>query len=403
MLNNFKKASMILLAGMALITSTTYGQTQQKEFPITTAVPFLLIGPDARGGSMGETGVASDPDPASVHWNPAKYAFIEKGMGFSVSYTPWLRQLVDDIGLGYLTGYYRLDDQQVIAGSLRYFSLGEITFTDYAGNPKGTYKPNEFSLDAVYSRKLTDNFSGSVTGRFIYSNLTLGQEVQGMESHAGTSFAADVAFFYSKELTINRNDAWFNFGINISNIGAKISYTQTLEKDFIPTNLRLGPSLKYEIDNYNTIAFNIDFTKLLVPTMPIYARDSITGQPLYDEQGRQIIEKGYDPNVSVIKGMLQSFYDAPEGFSEELKEITYAIGTEYWYNKQFAIRAGYFHESAVKGARQFFTFGAGLKYNVFGLDFSYLVSTDKRNPLDNTLRFTLNFDFDALRAGGRRR
>ncbi len=401
MLNKLKKATLILLAGITLMASNVYGQNQQKEFPITTAVPFLLISPDARGGSMGETGVASDPDPAGIYWNPAKMAFIDKGMGFSVSYTPWLRQLVDDIGLGYVTGYYRLDDQQVVAGSLRYFSLGDITFTDYEGNPKGTYKPNEFSLDAVYSRKLTDNFSGSVTGRFIYSNLTLGQNVQGIESHAGTSFAADVAFFYTREISINRNDAWINFGINISNIGAKISYTQTLRKDFIPTNLRVGPSLKYEIDNYNTIAFNVDFTKLLVPTMPIYARDSITGQPLLDEQGNQIILKGRDPDVSVIKGMIQSFYDAPGGLSEELKEFTYAIGTEYWYNKQFAIRAGYFHESATKGARQFFTFGAGLKYNVFGLDFSYLVSTDKRNPLDNTLRFTLNFDFEALR--GRRR
>lgn len=402
MYKRLKFSTLILTAGIMLFPFFSNAQNNRNnEFPITTAVPFQLISPDARGGSMGETGVASDPDPASIHWNASKYAFIEKDMGFSVSYSPWLRELVDDIGLGYVSGYYRFDDKQVIAGSLRYFSLGEITFTDNAGTPKGTYKPNEFSLDATYSRKLTDNLSGAVTGRFIYSNLTLGQEVGGIESHAGTSFAADVSVFYKKEFQIDRNDAQFAFGANISNIGAKISYTQTIEKDFIPTNLRLGPSFKYAIDEYNTIAFNLDFTKLLVPTMPIYKRDSITGLPVYDDQGKQVIDKGRDPNVSVIQGMIQSFYDAPGGFSEELKEITWAIGAEYWYNKQFAVRAGYFHESETKGNRQFFTFGAGLRYNVFGLDFSYLISTDQRNPLDNTIRFTLNFDFDAFKAQGR--
>lgn len=393
-----KPTVLVLISGLISIPAMLKAQDT---YPITTAVPFLLIGPDARAGSMGETGVASDPDPLSIHWNAAKYAFIDKKMGFSVSYSPWLRQLVNDIGLGYLSFYYRFDDKQALGASLRYFSLGEITFTDNEGNPKGTYSPNEFSLDAAYSRKLTDNISGAVTGRFIYSNLTLGQTVQGQESHAGTSFAADLSLFYTRDFYINRNDAWFNFGLNISNIGAKIAYTSTIEKDFIPTNLRLGPSFKYAFDDYNTISFNIDITKLLVPTPPIYKLDSLTGQPIVDDQGNQVIEKGYDPHVSVFKGMIQSFYDAPGGFSEELKEITYAIGAEYLYNKQFALRAGYFHESAEKGARQFFTFGAGLRYNVFSLDFSYLVSTDQRNPLDKTLRFTLNFDFDAFRSQGR--
>jgi hypothetical protein len=390
--------TLVLLTGLSLQAFKGYSQDV---FPITTAVPFLLISPDARGGSMGETGVATEPDAASIHWNPAKYAFIEKDMGFAVSYSPWLRELVDDIGLAYVSGYKKFDDRQAIAGSLRYFSLGTIQFTRIDGTPIGDFKPNEFALDLAYSRKFSDNFSGSVTGRFIYSNLTLGQEVQGAETSAGTSVAADVAIYYRKEFDLSGKDAIFSFGTNISNIGAKISYTQTTEKDFIPTNLRLGPSLSVEIDDYNSIGFQFDITKLLIPTTPIYKKDPITGQPIYDENNKLVIDKGYDPNVSILTGMVQSFYDAPNGMSEEFKEIIWAAGAEYWYNKQFALRAGYYHESEEKGARQFMTFGAGLRYNVFGLDFSYLVSTDQRNPLDNTLRFTLTFDFEAFRSQGR--
>ncbi len=394
--------TLVLLSGFILQVYQGYAQSTTNDvYPITTAVPFLLIAPDARGGSMGETGVATDPDAASIHWNPAKYAFIEKDMGFSVSYSPWLRELVDDIGLAYVSGYKKIDDNSAIAGSLRYFSLGVITFTRQDGSPIGDFKPNEFSLDMAYSRKFTDNFSGSVTGRFIYSNLTLGQEVQGAETSAGTSVAADVAIYYRKQFDLSGKDATFAFGTNFSNIGAKISYTQTTQKDFLPTNLRFGPSLKIDIDDYNSVMFQFDITKLLVPTSPIYAKDSITGQPIYDDNNKLVIEKGYDPNVSVLTGMVQSFYDAPTGMGEELKEYIWAAGAEYWYNKQFAIRAGYYHESAEKGARQFMTFGAGLRYNVFGLDFSYLVSTDQRNPLDNTLRFTLTFDFEAFRAQGK--
>jgi len=382
--------SLAMIAGLSLNSQMVRAQESNVYRPlaITTAVPFMLIAPDARGGSMGETGVATDPDVNSMHWNPAKYAFIDKQMGFSVSYSPWLKELVDDIGLGYLTGYYKLDKRQTIAGSLRYFSLGEIQFMDAEGNEKGIYKPNEFTIQGTYSRLFTDHLSGAVSAKFIYSNLTQGQSVGSgnTETHAGTSIAADVSIYYRKPVDFSSGQTGqFALGVNIANIGSKISYTSSIEKDFIPTQLRLGPAFTYDIDKFNSITGTVEFTKLLVPTPPVYDTNAT-------------ILSGMDDNVSVFQGMLQSFYDAPDGFSEELKEITWAVGVEYWYNKQFAIRGGYHHESADKGDRKFFTFGAGLRYNVFGLDFSYLVSTDQRNPLDNTLRFSLTFDMDAFKA-----
>jgi len=391
-----KYFSLALIAGLSLNSQMVRAQESNVYRPlaITTAVPFMLIAPDARGGSMGETGVATDPDVNSMHWNPAKYAFIDKQMGFSVSYSPWLKELVDDIGLGYLTGYYKLDKRQTIAGSLRYFSLGEIQFTDASGADKGIYKPNEFTIQGTYSRLFTDHLSGAVSAKFIYSNLTQGQSVGSgnLETHAGTSVAADVSIYYRKPIDFSSGQSGqFALGVNIANIGSKISYTSDIEKDFIPTQLRIGPAFTYNIDNFNTITGTVEFTKLLVPTPPIYD----TGVDVNNETP---ILRGMNDNVSVFQGMLQSFYDAPDGFSEELKEITWAVGVEYWYNKQFAIRGGYHHESADKGDRKFFTFGAGLRYNVFGLDFSYLVSTDQRNPLDNTLRFSLTFDMDAFKA-----
>lgn len=391
---NLKTLSLALLAGLTLTSRTGLAQEGNVYRPlaITTAVPFMLIAPDARGGSMGETGVATAPDVNSMHWNPAKYAFIDKQMGFSLSYSPWLKELVDDIGLGYLTGYYKLDKRQAIAGSLRYFSLGSITFYNEDGIEKGTYSPNEFTIQGTYSRLFSDNLSGAVSAKFIYSNLTQGQNVGAVETHAGTSIAADVSIYYRKPLNFSAGQSgMFALGVNIANIGSKINYTDDVEKDFIPTQLRIGPALTYHIDDYNSITGTVEFTKLLVPTPPIYD----TG---VDQNNQPIILRGKDDNVSVLQGMLQSFYDAPDGFGEELKEITWAVGVEYWYNKQFAIRGGYHHESEEKGDRKFFTFGAGLRYNVFGLDFSYLVSTDQRNPLDNTLRFSLTFDMDAFRA-----
>lgn len=388
MCNFFRTKALLLVAGLFLSLGHSYAQDLNA---ITTSVPFLLISPDARGGAMGETGAASDPDVSSLHWNPSKLAFAEKSIGIEISYLPWLRELVDDIGMYNVGGYYKPDKNQAIGFGLRYFSLGSIMFTNSTGQNIGEYKPNEFSLEAGYSRKLTDNLSGGVTGRFIYSNLTLGQQVGSAASHAGTSFAADVSMYYRTPLEIRDfRKSSLAFGMNISNIGAKIAYTSTIRKDFIPTNLRLGTSFSFDIDDYNSMSFNIDFTKLLVPSPPIYIADS------FDVNGNRVIAQGKDPDVSVVKGIFQSFYDAPGGFSEELKEVTWAVGAEYWYNKQFALRAGYFHESEMKGNRKFITMGAGLKYNVFGLDFAYLVSTDQRSPLDNTLRFTLTFDFAAF-------
>jgi hypothetical protein len=356
---------------------------------ITTAVPFLLISPDSRAGGMGDVGVATSPDANSLHWNPAKFAFVEDEVGFAVSYVPWLRALVPDINLSYLAGYKKLNKNEAIAMELRYFTLGDITFTDVIGNNLGQYKPSEFAIGSAYSRKLSDQFSLAISGRYIYSNLTGGQSAGGITTNAGQSIAADVAGYFRKDIRIAKKDMELALGANVSNIGNKVRYTETSTRDFIPINLRLGTALNADLDEYNKISFAFDINKLLVPTPPIY-NDSIDGQ----------IDFGQDPNVSVVSGIFQSFGDAPGGFSEEMREINYSIGTEYWYDDQFAVRAGYFNEHNTKGGRKFFTFGSGVKYNVFALDFSYLINASRaingNNPLANTMRFTLIFDFGAM-------
>jgi len=393
----FKLALMIflpLLMVNGFSQNTKLGQ-QATLNTITTAVPFLMIAPDARSGAMGDAGVSSSPDVYSMHWNPAKYAFAEKEMGFGISYSPWLKALVPDINLAYVSFFKRLDPDQTIAASLLYFSLGDINFTNDIGDGIGTYHPNEFSLDFAYSRKLSENFSASVAARFIFSDLTQGQFVGGSETHAGISYAADVSFYWRKEVSFTNTSGLLAFGTNISNIGSKISYGSG-EKDFIPTNLRFGPSLTLDLDDYNSIAFMIDVNKLLVPTPPVYEVDPVTGQPITGNDGHYVIAAGKDPDVSVIRGIFQSFGDAPGGFGEEIREFSLGSGIEYWYDKQFALRAGYFHESKSKGNRKFFTLGAGIKYNVFGLDIAYLIPLEQKHPLENTLRFSLLFDFDAF-------
>lgn len=356
--------------------------------PITTAVPFLLIAPDARGGGMGDAGVSSTPDVYSMYWNPAKYAFADKDFGVGIGYVPWLRGLVNDIGLASVSGYKKFGDRQAIAISLRYFSMGTVTFTNDQGLELGDVKPNEWAVDAAYSRKFSPSFSGAIAGRFIYSNLVPVKYIENVRP--GTSVAADISLYYHKDLEIKGlTGSLFCFGLDISNIGSKISYSSSsVTSDFIPTNLRLGPSLTMDIDEYDRLTLSVDFNKLLVPTPPIYATDS-SGQPIPGQ-----IAKGKDPNVSPITGMLQSFYDAPGGLKEELEEWTISPAVEYWYNKLFSIRAGYFYENVNKGDRQFFTLGAGLRYNVFGLDFSYLIPVKHNNPLQNTMQFTLLFNFD---------
>jgi hypothetical protein len=360
---------------------------------ITTAVPFLIISPDARAGGMGDGGVAVSPDANSIHWNPSKLAFVEKNIGFSVSYTPWLRNLVPDINLAYVSFFHRLKSKdQTIGASMRYFSLGNITFTDNTGAEIGQFNPNEFAFDFTYARQFSDNFSGGLTLRYIHSNLTGGFQVENNATQAGNSVAADVSGYYKTDIEIGKKDAVLAVGMNISNIGAKISYTDTGDNDFIPINLRLGPALTIKLNEYNDLTFMVDFNKLLVPTPPIYSDSLVNGE--------QLILYGKNPDVGVAEGMIQSFSDAPDGFSEELKEINIATGLEYWYDQQFAFRAGYFYEHETKGNRKYFTLGAGLKYNVFGLDFAYLIPTDQRNPLENTLRFSLTFNFDSLKKTG---
>ena len=369
---------------------------------IQTAVPFMTITPDSRAGGMGDVGVASEPDINSQYWNSAKYPFMESKGGVALSYTPWLRKLINDINLAYLAGFYKIDDKQVISAALRYFSLGQIIFTDNYGTPQGIYVPNEFAIDAGYSRLLTDNFSGGIVFRFIRSDLTGGQSVGGAESKAAMAIAGDLGFYYRRpDLRLGSKDGILGLGIQISNMGNKVSYSENQEKSFLPINLRLGGSLTVEMDDYNSISIMADLNKLLVPTPPVWATDSI-GTPITDSEGNQVIAYGKNPYVAVPVGMFQSFYDAPgvimdDGsrsvFREEINEITYSVGMEYWYRKQFAIRGGYFHEHASKGNRKYFTVGMGLRLNVFSLDFSYLIPVKQQNPLANTLRFTLGFEF----------
>ncbi|MHA7112157.1 type IX secretion system outer membrane channel protein PorV [Sunxiuqinia elliptica] len=378
-------AVLTVFIGLSFLTIKTFGQNHNSTTganTISTGVPFLSIAPDSRAGAMGDAGVASSPDMNSQHWNAAKYAFIESEMGIGLSYTPWLRNLVDDINLAYLVGYKRLDDLQTISASLRYFALGDISFMSDVGNFEGQQSPNEFAIDVAYTRLLSDNFSGSVALRYIRSDLTGGQMVNGVPSSAGNSYAADIAFYYQNEIRVNRKESTISAGINISNIGSKISYTDGEKKDFIPTNLKLGAGYKTELDRYNTIGFYFDVNKLLVPT-PIDTID--------------IFGDRYGENKSVISGIFSSFGDAPGGFKEELQEINFSFGTEYWYNEQFALRAGYFYEHENKGNRKFITAGAGLKLNVFSLDFAYLIPTERNHPLENTLRFSLSFDFESFR------
>ncbi|HLG03259.1 MAG TPA: type IX secretion system outer membrane channel protein PorV [Bacteroidia bacterium] len=370
---------------------------------ITTAVPFLMITPDSRAGGMGETGVASTPDGNSIHWNGAKLAFIDKEMGFGISYTPWLRALVPDINLAYLSWYMKPKrGTQAFGASMRYFSLGNITFTDQVGNAIGQFRPNEFAFDFCYANRLSKRFSASMAARIVRSNLTNGITVAGQDTKPGTSFAVDLStYYYNDDIKVSDKKAIFMSGLAITNIGSKMSYSSSPERDFIPINLRLGSGLQIQADEFNKVGFQLELSKLLVPSPPIYELDS-NGSPKVDPAtGKNVIKHGKDPDRSVPSGMLGSFGDAPGGFKEEMREFNVAAGVEYWYNDLFAVRAGYFYEHPTKGNRQFITLGAGIKYNVFGLDFAYLIPTNnQRSPLQNTLRFSLLFDIDAFKSQG---
>ena len=360
---------------------------------IITAVPFLRITPDARSGAMGDAGIAISPDANSIHFNASKLAFAEKDLSLSATYTPWLRALgLNDVYMAYLSGYKQIDDRQSLGFSLRYFSLGQISFTNDSGQSNGEGNPNEFEIAAAYARKLSDNFSVSVGGKFIYSNLAAGQRVGTVEINPGTAGAVDFGLTYKKDIELSGNETNLTIGGAITNLGTKISYTNSANRDFIPTNLGIGAAWEFQFDEYNSFTVTADINKLLVPTPCLGSDDPNT--PDCDEDGDSISDY---KQKSVVGGVLGSFSDAPGGFGEEVRELMYSVGMEYWYDKQFAVRAGYYTEAQTKGNRQFFTVGLGLKYNVFGLNFSYLVpTTNQRNPLDNTLRFSLIFDFEAF-------
>ncbi len=369
---------------------------------MTTAVPFLMISPDSRGAGMGDIGVASSADINSQHYNAAKYVFSKSKFGISMSYTPWLAELVNDIDLAYVCGFVKLTDMDAIAFSLRYFSLGAIQFTDYFGYNIGPERtPHEFAIDASYSRKFSDHFSMSLTPRFIYSNLASDVVVTGVEMKPGTAIAADLGMFYEQDFDSQSfENQTVRAGLCFSNIGNKISYTDgSINKDFLPTNLRIGLSYTMDIDKYNKWSFLGEVGKLLVPTNPVKKVNEL-GTPITNPDGSYVYYgNGMNPkDISTFQGILRSFYDSPGGFNEEMREIVFAVGTEYIYNDLFSIRLGTFFENQYKGDRKFGEVGVGLKYNVFIIDVSYLVTFTNRNPLANTLRFSLSFDFESFYA-----
>jgi hypothetical protein len=360
---------------------------------ITTAVPFLRISPDARSGAMGDVGIAISPDANAQHWNSSKLPFAAKPYGLSVTYTPWLKDLVPDIFLGYISGYAKFgqEDNQAVSGSFRYFSLGEINYTDINGQSLGSGKPNELALDLGYSRRLSENLSAGLAFRYIHSAIASGlaQGTNTSQYKPGNAFGADLGVFYTKTKEIDEyRNSNLSLGALLSNVGSKISYTST-RRDFIPINLGLGGAYTYQADEYNKVTFALDLNKLMVPTPE---DTSTTGVPSFNPHN----------DKSVVSGMLGSFGDAPGGFSEELKEFQVSIGAEYWYQNQFAVRAGYFYENKDKGDRKYLTVGLGVRYQVFNLNFAYLVPSGSginRNPLSNTLRFSLLFEFDRKNKG----
>ncbi|MEM1323277.1 MAG: type IX secretion system outer membrane channel protein PorV [Bacteroidota bacterium] len=396
----FRKIVFVVLAGMLCMNATAQinrcnsdGIDQITGEPcvnsIITAVPFLRIVPDARSGAMGDVGLAISADPNAMHFNASKLVFAEQDLAVSATYTPWLRALgLTDVYMAYLTGYKQIDQNQTIGFGLRYFSLGSIAFTDDDGEPLGTGRPNEFEVSVAYARKLADNFSVAITPKFIFSNLASGQSIGDVEITPGIAGAADVSMTYKTEVNVTENPSNLTLGVALTNLGTKISYTQSINRDFIPANLGIGAAWEFNFDEFNSLTIATDINKLLVPT-PCQGEESDC-----DTDNNDILDYKEE---SMFAGVLGSFSDAPGGFSEELRELMFSFGVEYWYDKQFAVRAGYYTEHRTKGNRKFFTVGLGLKYNVFGLNFSYLVPTsNQRNPLDNTLRFSLLFDFADL-------
>ena len=378
--------AILMLAIAALVSMPAKAQKEDIFNPVKTSVTSQTIAPDARAAGMGDVGAATDPDVVSQYWNPAKYPFTISRAGVALNYTPWLRQLVNDMDLAYLAGYYRIGDYSAVSASLRYFSLGEVYLTENYENGM-TINPYEMSFDVAYSLMLSENFSLGAAVRWIYSDLTYNYT---SDTSPGSAFAADLSAYYQKYVNIGQRECQLGLGLNISNTGSKISFGGDNNSEFIPTNLRLGASLMVPIDEYNRFTIAADASKLLVPTYP----QQQDGESSEDYQER--LQKDYY-DVSSISGIFKSFGDAPGGFSEELKEIYWSVGGEYVYHDQFSVRAGYHHESATKGNRKYLTVGAGFKMSVFSLDAGYVIATAKSNPLDQTLRFTLSFDMDGIK------
>jgi hypothetical protein len=367
---------------------------------LLTAVPFLRITPDARSGAMGDAGLALTPNANAMHFNASNLVFAEDKSGFSFTYTPWLRNLnLDDIFLLYVSGFYKLDANQAVGGGIRFFSLGDIDFTDPQGGSLGTGRPREGEFTLAYARKLGDKLSASLSGKYIFSNLASGLQVNGVDINTASAFAADFGLNYRTRTNLGGYKGEWSYGLALTNIGSKVSYTRdNIVRDFIPANFGLGSALKLDLDQYNTLTFALDFNKLMVPT-PIAMKTlnsdgTLSNNPEWDKDGNNIADYR---EKSLFSGILGSFGDAQGGIAEEIKEVSVSFGAEYWYDRQFAFRGGYYWESSEKGNRRFFTVGAGIKYNVFGIDLSYLIPTSViPNPLDNTLRFSLLFDFSVF-------
>jgi Type IX secretion system protein PorV len=373
----FRAATVLLSATLLPLASLA----QQRV--ITTAVPVLTISPDSRSAALGDAGVAISPDANSLFWNTAKLGFVQHKYGVSTSYTPWLRSITDDMGLASLSGYRRLTPSSAFSMALTYFNMGEINFRDVNNNAIGDFTPKEYSLSAGYGQKLSPYFGVGVAARFIHSNLTGGVSTSGSATKPGNSAAVDLGAYYTRDVNFGPNTGNISFGANVSNIGGKISYTQADQKDFLPTNLRLGTAITYDLDPFNKITFALDANKLLVPTPDDNPVDSIRAA-----NNKAIRDKG------IVNAIFTSFNDAPGGLSEEMKEVILSAGLEYWYNDLLAVRGGYFYENKDKGNRQYLSMGLGLRYQVFGVDAAYLVPNSKANPLANTIRISLQFRFD---------
>lgn len=393
---------LVLAARITVLAQTGQALSGPEYNAIQTGFPFLTITPDARAGGMGDVGAASDPDLNSQYWNAAKYPFMNGRTGFTMSYTPWLSEIISNVSLICLAGFYKIDDHQVLSTGFRHVFADQIIFTNHFGTPSGIIVPREFAVDAGYSRKISEHFSGGIVLRFIYSDLTGGQAVGGGESTAAMALAGDLGCYYRKPVTrLGNLDGIVGLGAQVSNIGNKISYTADQEKAFLPINLRLGGAFTINAGERHTVSLMSDINKLLVPTPPVWLTTP-SGAPVLNPQGNPIIQYGKDPFVSTMAGMFQSFWDAPgvlqedgsrNRFQEELNEIAIGAGIEYWYKKTLAFRWGYFHEHVSKGSKRFFTVGAGLNYKIISLDGSYLIPLKSNHPLAETYRLTVLLAF----------